>query len=549
MSNPKYTSNSSHDLQAPLISDTSSINIGVPNEGSVKGGDSLSSFFSHRRMRDDQEEEMRKLSKMDAAEDKLDSTITDMSNIFGSRKSSFACNLLQNILGAILVPFVVGALVCILSWRNRGVSTVFNNRHDWFVLFLLGLLHQSTLIVPILWFTGAYDELVTTLWSRGDYYGPFVIYPCSAMLYSLMVITFWRHEKRNHSRFKQSMRAARRQVIEQHREAIREQVEVRSEFWCLVPSFLISCAAFLLLRVCALTESHCGSSMFTFLNANFASGIYFELSNFFDFINFYVVTSVFSFALMYYYQQWCAMMEFVYSDTTAKNVDDNDNNMDDSSRQLMRSGDSWLKRMPGGMGMSPMSPKRARKRKPWMDLGSRDGLAEYAGVFQALTGDLKYRSLSNAVTGVSFMTTGVILVLGGIAVVVQNIFTGDQVAEFSIAVICMIGISLPFFIGFIHVTAQIEKVIESLNAAISRVHLDVQVEITEGTELIPPDRKRALQAKVSALQALDRYVRLAGGTPRLSGLSLNSLKWTGIFVGLFTLNCCFFFLYIKKCKV
>jgi hypothetical protein len=183
-----------------------------------------------------------------------------------------------------------------------------------------------------------------------------------------------------------------------------------------------------------------------------------------------------------------------------------------------------------------------------MDLGARDGLAEYVGVFQALTSDLKYQPLSNAVTGLSFFTTSVILVGGGVAVVVQNIFTGNHVAEFSIGVIALIAVSLPFFVGFIYITTQIESVIESLNSAISKVHLDVQVDISEGDSHIGQDRKKALHAKVVALQALDRYVRLAGGTPRLSGLSLNSLKWTGIFVGLFTLNCCFFFLYITKCR-
>jgi hypothetical protein len=546
-----------NDLQTPLISDTSSINIGAGDAGSTKA-ESISSFFSGRRLRDDEEaagvvgeEEMRRLSK-DAGSDrdeKLNSTLSDGSTINGNRESVLF-SIAQNMLTLIILPFVVGALVCLLSWRNRGVTregTIFNNRMDWFVLFVLGLLHQSTLIVPVMWSTGAYEVLVTKLRSRGDFYGPFFIYPASAMLYSLMLAMFWRHQRRNRSRYKQSMRATRRQMIEQHREVIRGQVSVRSEFWCLGPSFFMSAAAWLLMRICALTESVCAPYMFTFLNPDFASEIYFEMSNYFDFVNFFVFTSVLSFALMYYFQQWRAMREFVYSDTTADTVNDLDD--DDSSRRL-RNTDSWLKRMPqNNSALSPFSPsKRARKKKPWMDLGAREGLAEYAGVFQALTSDLKYQPLSNAVTGVSFFSTALILVGGGVAVVVQNIFAGDHVAEFSVGVIALIGVALPFFVGFIYVTTQIENVIESLNAAISRVHLDVQVEISEGDMFIPPDRKKALCAKVSALQALDRYVRLTGGTPRLSGLSLNSLKWTGIFVGLFTLNCCFFFLYITRCR-
>jgi hypothetical protein len=177
-------------------------------------------------------------------------------------------------------------------------------------------------------------------------------------------------------------------------------------------------------------------------------------------------------------------------------------------------------------------------------------LHAWVNIFHRVLEAQKGQALSQAVMGptafcVIFTTIG-----AATYVVMDNVANDQDVAEFTSG--CIFAAIFAFCCSacFIVITVRMQKLVEFQALVISKVQSDVQHQVDEYEGLtngISSGGAKATMAKIRALQALGLYIRLAESKPKIMGMSLETVRWATIFLGLFFLNAGFFILYVKNC--
>jgi len=94
-----------------------------------------------------------------------------------------------------------------------------------------------------------------------------------------------------------------------------------------------------------------------------------------------------------------------------------------------------------------------------------------------------------------------------------------------------------------------QRVVEHQSRVLAKVQTDVQHQLDERGFSRKGDMLAVKMrvSKINVLQALDLYIRLAESKPKLLGLSLETIRWLTVIMGLVFLNAAFFMLYFKRC--
>jgi hypothetical protein len=179
------------------------------------------------------------------------------------------------------------------------------------------------------------------------------------------------------------------------------------------------------------------------------------------------------------------------------------------------------------------------------DLLQPRNLHAWVNIFHRMIESQRGQALSQAVVGPTAFC--VILTALGAAtyVVMDNVANEQDVAEFTAGCIFAAIFAFACAVCFILITVRMQKLAEFQSMVISKVQSDVQHQFDEGTGL--GGKRKGMIAKIRALQALGLYIRLAESKPKIIGMSLETVRWVTVFVGLFFLNAGFFILYVKNC--
>ena len=145
------------------------------------------------------------------------------------------------------------------------------------------------------------------------------------------------------------------------------------------------------------------------------------------------------------------------------------------------------------------------------------------------------------------------LVLTGVTtltyVVMDNVYLDRGVAEFTSGCITVAIVCAVLVFGFVVTTVRMQRVVEHQSRVLAKVQTDVQHQLDERGFSRKGDMLAVKMrvSKINVLQALDLYIRLAESKPKLLGLSLETIRWLTVIMGLVFLNAAFFMLYFKRC--
>ena len=127
----------------------------------------------------------------------------------------------------------------------------------------------------------------------------------------------------------------------------------------------------------------------------------------------------------------------------------------------------------------------------------------------------------------------------------DNVANDKDVAEFTSGCIFAAIFSFVCAMGFIVITVRMQKLVEYQALVVSKVQSDVQHQVDEHDAMqmmLSTGNAKATTAKIRALQALGLYIRLAESKPKIMGMSLETVRWSTIVLGMFFLNAGFFIL-------
>ena len=480
-----------------------------------------------------------------------------------------------------------------INGKRNGLY-VKSGRGDCFVIAFVGAMFQLALAVPLVFIAlnhAAEHHLIAVLDSSADYYAPLVVYPISIFYFTLMTIVFLvyedkqRHRVRGNQRAKQRgydtiakpssvskrsntasrhpissssalvlardddrdqqqhssstidvrsvaesrdestrtllrrqeeiAEAARRDDEEEEAVVIRELSESTVfNVTFIVPLGLIAGAVqTAILRVCRWNGSEpcTDNNTFSFGIALYRNDAYYRLATVFWFFQWSSLVISCLYAVCISYQELRQLEEFTY-------IDENKSRM---------------------LGKIVADLLRPRKLHAWVN------------IFHRVVEDQKLQALSQAVMGPTAFCVIFTAITAATYVVMDNVANDKDVAEFTSGCIFAAIFSFVCAVGFIVITVRMQKLVEYQALVVSKVQSDVQHQVDENDTLqgvtLSTGGSKATTAKIRALQALGLYIRLAESKPKIMGMSLETVRWSTIVLGMFFLNAGFFILYVKRC--
>lgn len=342
-------------------------------------------------------------------------------------------------------------------------------------------------------------------------------------------------------------------------------------------SLAVGFVEMLSLRVCAWSGwtdfgppgATCGSHVLTFQVPGFNT-LYYHVATSFWLVTFSALSGLIFLALATYYQQLRQIERFTYISKGGHSQ---------ASASGAGGGGAAPSSPTSGMGAHTQTPdaaavRLAKKLDRTKDLFSPKNLSIWISVWKELLRDLRSRPVMQAVSLTSVISCIVSGVVTVTYVIFDNLFQGSAVAEFtsgciSVFIVCCMALG-----GFLYITVRLQYVVDFQIASISQTQTYVQrqleVEISRhhervdagsgaargnrfegenrGTTLDEDARHKMLKAKVNVLQALDTVLRTSESKPKLLGLSLETIRWSVIIIGLIVMNVAFFVLYRTRCS-
>lgn len=362
------------------------------------------------------------------------------------------------------------------------------------------------------------------------------------------------------------------------------QDETRLPSWICAPVGLsIGFVQMLSLRVCAWTGRTACTTRLSFELEDYHT-VYYNMATLYWWLTFTSITTMICFGLLSYYQQLAQIEQFTYmnEDDNAKKGR-NGTRMSsataerDNSYNVYRTGLGTAQRSAAasptssprsdaaggayGIPVSPCNNNNNNNRRRYVaktkDLFSPKNLSLWITVWQELLSDLRDRPPMQAVILVSVTSALICGISTSTYVIFDNLYEGSAVAEFtsgciSVLIFCVFALG-----GFIFITVRLEYVVEYQIKGISETQTQVQrqldteyrqTESTNPNSISAETRQKMLRAKVNVLQGLDTVLRTSESKPKLVGLSLETIRWAVIVLGLFVMNTAFFVLYRTKCS-
>jgi hypothetical protein len=354
------------------------------------------------------------------------------------------------------------------------------------------------------------------------------------------------------------------------------------------------------LRVCRWSELSnndpgiCNQDILTMTAPGF-NNIYYHIATSFWLLTFTALTGTIYLALMWYYQQLQHIEKFTYftkgGNRASKGKSGASPNSPTSSSAHAAGSASYFGGDGGYGSVSPggspaLSPRgsfsspnstvasptssriKAKQMEIAKDLFSPKHLSLWISVWKELLRDLRERPTMQAMT----LTTVISCILCGsttiIYVLFDNIYEGSAVAEFTAGCIAVFVFCCSALGGFLIITVRLQYVVDYQVRGISETQTNVQRQLEADMHHVgkqmESERKystsmnvgmreadalrfKMLRAKVNVLQALDTVLRTSESKPKLLGMSLETIRWGIIIVGLVVMNVAFFVLYRTKC--
>lgn len=340
----------------------------------------------------------------------------------------------------------------------------------------------------------------------------------------------------------------------QIRRTIREASLVHTEFTVLI-AFVIGVIEMLITRLCALSSTPC-KTVFTFTDERFRQRHYYAMTSIFWVCLFTVFNVCVIYAVTVYYQQLLQLRKFRYA---------NGGRPSSSASQQAGHHEEAHHRSNGNGQQSPTTAQVAvggfaansrpslqmrldQALKPLEDLSSPESISIWTFTWQQFILDIKRKPLTVATTTSTFLALAVTILGCTCYIAILNLNAkGSAVAEFTTPLAAVMAFA-GFCMGvFVYVTVQVSNAVELHTKTIAQLQNDTQVRVNDEGEAYAGRQRQLLLAKVRVLQSLDVYLRHSDSRPKLVGMSVESLRWTVIVIGLIVLNACFFGLYYSWC--
>lgn len=459
----------------------------------------------------------------------------------------------------LFLPFYIGVVLAMFSWeRKKRRLPLFINDKDWMVLAYIGVMMQLSLLCMLAnVLPGARDVFHTTLKSPSDYYGPFAIYPISSIFFCLVAVAYAVLDKKSQRKRRLEVSLRRRTRLIVIYTQMTESIKIRSER--IVPAaFALSLVLILVCRFCNEAQSRCLNSdakSNQLWDPLYYTEPFFFASIGFQFAQYSCLLAFTALAVMMYMQHYRLVHMFTFPDRT--------------SGGSVAAAAGGARKQPG----SPQSPANAKTRllgsprgktfdSPntsgpartygWHDLSHPEGISMYHILYHHIVGSMNNHPVIRSICTPAFAIC-ILLFFGSVAVVVvDNLYQRNGIADFTFVFFTFMVIGATVVVAFIALTVQLDKTISLQSRIIAKAQHDVQLQV-DAARLEPSSSPlvghtmKMLEAKVNALQALDVFVRHADSTPKLIGMSLNTIRWTTIFSMLLCINAFFIVLYRLYC--
>lgn len=440
----------------------------------------------------------------------------------------------------ICMPLFIGALISFVAWQRKR-TPIFINDRDWVVLMAIGISSQISIVSVLLnaLYPDAARVLVSKLHTQSDYYSPFVIYPSSSVFLCIVAVryAFLEYKQRKKSkRSSSNLSEWRQKSILLAKERLRDVVKLRSD-WIIIPiSVFAGFMATFGLRFCAIGASCSHNSAANqFFDEAYMKEPLFVSAAVFSFCQFFQITAITLLGVVMFYQHWRVIDIFTFPNKIPFHL----RGVTTTRRNKKRARSD--------------SPSVTRGKVDWHDLSHPEGVATYFALFNEIVGDMNHHPAVVAISTPSFAVAVILFLVGAAFIVFSNVYQSGKFAIFSVVALAIVFIAVSIISAFIIITMKLDKTINEQSSIIAKVQNDVQLQIDAlrmeggGTRNVTQQMLRILEAKVNALQALDVYVRYSDSSPKLIGMSLNTLRWTTIFSLLLFINMFFLLLYHEFC--
>jgi hypothetical protein len=333
------------------------------------------------------------------------------------------------------------------------------------------------------------------------------------------------------------------------RRTIREATLVHTELTILV-AFVIGTFEMLATRLCALSATPC-DTLFTFQDARFSTRHYYAMTSIFWVCLFSVFNICVIYAVTVYYQQLLQLREFRYANGGRQTSTAAVPGLDQGWGRQGASSPTTSSVPVGGSGgaLRPSIQQRLDQAlKPLEDLSSPESISIWTFTWQQFILDIKRKPLTVATTTSTFLALVATILGCTFYIAIFNLQAkGSEVAEFTTPLAAVMAFAA-FCMGvFVYVTVQVSNAVDVHTKTIAQLQNDTQVRVNDEGDSYAGKQKQLLLAKVRVLQSLDIYLRHSDSRPKLVGMSVESLRWTVIIIGLVILNACFFGLYYSWC--
>jgi hypothetical protein len=501
------------------------------------------------------------------------------------------CWRVPRVTSVALLPLYIGCVMSMFALdRRRRAQPLFVNEKDWMMLLMIGIANQLSLL-PVVVNLIVPDALETfkELHSPSDYYAPFVLYPISSIFFSVVAIAYAILDKKAQRKNRVEVSMRRRSKLQTIYAHLTNCVEFRSEG--LIPVVLIASAVFTMsCRFCTRTSGVECTGANQFWDPFHLSKVVFYSAALLQFCMYVCLCGLSALAIGMFWQHQKLVNVFTFPEKYGARAPKAANVLfPGGSPKADGAPPTSHTRLLGGAPSSQprdASGKRGKrgfvKEIDWHDLSNPEGIANYTVLYQHIIGSMNGHPVMTSICTPAFACSVVIFIVSLGVVVIDNMYQGHGFADYTFIFMSLTTIAGTVISLFIGLTVQLDKTISMQSRIIAKVQNDVQQLIDarrkkwvsaatlqhsagesrggggdtvvmidndamgglEGGRALP---MKLLEAKVNALQALDVYVRIADSTPKLIGMSLNTIRWTTILALLMFINFFFILLYRIYC--
>lgn len=496
------------------------------------------------------------------------------------------CWRIPRVTAVALLPLYIGSVMSMFALdRRRRELPLFINENDWMVLLMIGIANQLSLLSVIV--NSIVPDALDTfkdMHSPSDYYAPFVLYPISSIFFSVVAIAYAVLDKKAQRKNRVEVSMRRRSKLQTIYAHLTNCVEYRSEF--LIPVVLFLSALFTVsCRFCTHTSGVECVGANQFWDPYHLSKVVFYSAALLQFWMYVCLCGFSALAIGMFWQHQKLVNVFTFPEEYGARAPKASTTPSGGSNTGGGSPPTSHTRLLGGGagGTSSSSASGGGKRKrggfvkeiDWHDLSNPEGIANYTVLYQQVIGSMNGHPVITSICTPAFACSVVVFIVSLAVVVIDNMYQGHGFADYTFLFMSLSTISATVISLFIGLTVQLDKTISMQSRIIAKVQNDVQQVIDarrkkwvssavgggkrdDTTTVVMVDNDtgldggralpmKLLEAKVNALQALDVYVRIADSTPKLIGMSLNTIRWTTILALLMFMNFFFILLYRIYC--